>query len=322
MHGGIMSPRHKALPRRLPVLGVLLLISLLVGACGTGGSTLPAGTYTPSANAVPNFSHVFVILMENHGYSDIVGNTADAPYLNQLAGQYDLLTQYYAISHPSLPNYLALIGGDTFGTTSDCTDCFVNAPNLVDALETGHKTWRAYMESMPSPCFVGDSGQYYQKHDPFIYFDDIRSTPSRCQNVVPLDSLQSDLADSAMPDFVWITPNICHDMHDCSIGTGDTWLSQEVPLILASNAWKQNGALFITWDEAEDSDTSGCCRYAAGGLVATLVISPLVKAGGRSSTPYDHYSLLRTISAAWGLTPPAHAGDPATAPITGIWSAT
>ncbi len=266
---------------------------------------------------MPSFSHVFVILMENHSYSDIIGDTSGAPFINQLASSYGLLTQYYAVGHPSLPNYLALIGGDTYGVTSDCTDCFVSAPNLVDGLDAGHKTWRAYMESMPSPCFVGDSGSYYQKHDPFIYFDDIRTNSARCQNIVPLSGLQGDLASSSAPDFIWITPNICDDMHDCSIATGDSWLSQWVPRIIASNAWKQNGVLFITWDEG--TDNSGCCKYAAGGQVATLVISPVVKAGTRSNTPYDHYSLLRTICAAWGLTPPAHANDPASAPITGIW---
>jgi len=300
-----------------PLPAAVLLVAVVLSGCGAG-TTLPAGSYTPSANAVPKFSHIFEIVMENRGYSDIIGDTADAPYLNQLASSYALLTQDYAITHPSLPNYLALLGGDTFGVTSDCTDCFVQGSNLVDSLEAGNKSWRAYMESMPSPCFVGDSGQYYQKHDPFIYFDDVRTNATRCQNVVPMDSLASDLTGGATPDFVWITPNICDDMHDCSTATGDTWLHQWVPQILASSAWKQNGALFITWDEGNDNN--GCCQYASGGQVATLVISPLVRAGARASTPYDHYSLLRTICAAWGLTPPNHANDPASAPITGIYT--
>jgi hypothetical protein len=303
-------------------LAALAALALLTAACGSGagGATVPAGTYTPAPHAVPAFSHVFVIVMENHSYGDVIGNTGEAPYINQLASSYGLATSYFAISHPSLPNYLALVGGDTFGVQSDCTNCFVNATNLVDVLEAGHKTWRAYMESMPSPCYVGDSYPYAQKHNPFVYFDDIRNNPPRCQNVVPLTGLQSDLSGNTAADFTWITPNLCNDMHDCSIKTGDTFLSQSVPQILASDAWKHDGALFITWDEGEGNNSnSGCCKYAAGGQVATLIISPLVKAGARSSTPYDHYSLLRTICDAWGLTPPAHANDPATPPITDLW---
>jgi acid phosphatase len=294
----------------------LLALALALAACGD--YTLAPRAYTPTPGALPAFSHVFVVVMENHAYDDIIGNTNDAPFINELAGRYGLATRYFAITHPSLPNYLALLGGETFGVQSDCETCYVSAPNLVDALEAGHKTWRAYMESMPSPCFVGSSGTYAQKHNPFIYFDDIRTNAQRCQNVVPMDGLQSDLAQGNVSDFTWITPNLCDDMHDCSTRDGDTWLSQWVPRILASAAWKQNGALFLVWDEG--TDDSGCCQYASGGHIPLLVISPLVKAGTRSSTPYDHYSLLRTICAAWGLTPPGHAADATTAPLDDFFS--
>lgn len=297
--------------QRWRLIAVLILSSALLLA-GCGGNILPPQSYTPVAGALPSFSHIFVIVMENTEYSGIIGN-ASAPYINSLASTYGLATQYYAVSHPSLPNYLALTGGDTFGIGSDCTDCFVNAPNLVDVLEAGHKTWRAYMEGMPSPCFVGDAYPYMQKHDPFIYFDDVRNNPARCRNIVPLTGLAADLSAATVPDFVWITPNMCHDMHDCSTATGDQWLSQEVPLILASPAWNQGGALVITWDEGTSSD--GCCAYASGGRVATLVVSPLGKPHFQSATPHDHYSLLRTIADAWRLTEPGHAADPATAPL-------
>ena len=297
--------------------GLMMASALLLAGCG-GGTTLPTQSYTPRPGALPNISHIFVIVMENAEYSDIIGSS-DAPYTNSLASSYGLATQYYAVSHPSLPNYLSLIGGDTFGVTSDCTDCLVNAPNLVDALEAGYKTWRAYMEDMPSPCFTGDAYPYMQKHDPFIYFDDVRNNAARCHNIVPLTGLAADLSSGTAPDFVWITPNMCHDMHDCSTATGDAWLSHEVPLILASSAWKQGGALFITWDEGTSSD--GCCAYATGGRVATLVISPLGKSHVQSATPHDHYSLLRTIADAWHLTEPGHAADPATVPLTEFFAA-
>ncbi|MGH2517080.1 MAG: alkaline phosphatase family protein [Ktedonobacterales bacterium] len=304
--------------RRLrPAIMLVMAGMLLLAACG-GGTTLPAQSYTPSPGALPNFSHIFVIVMENSEYGDIIGSS-NAPYINSLAHTYGLATQDYAVTHPSLPNYLALAGGDTFGVTTDCNDCFVNAPNLVDALDAGHKTWRAYMESMPTPCFTGDAYPYMQKHDPFIYFDDIRNTPARCNNIVPLTGLASDLSAGAVPDFAWITPNMCHDMHDCSTATGDAWLAHEVPLILASTAWKQGGALFITWDEGTSSN--GCCAYANGGHIATLVISPLGKPRFQSATPHDHYSLLRTVTDAWNLTEPGHAADPASAPYTEFFTA-
>lgn len=296
---------------------LMLAGALLLAACG--GSTVPPQVYVPLPGALPNFSHIFVIVMENSEYGDIIGSP-HAPYINSLAHTYGLATQYYATTHPSLPNYLSLAGGDTFGVTSDCTDCFVHASNnLVDALEAGHKTWRAYMEGMPAPCFTGDAYPYAQKHNPFIYFDDVRNNSARCHDIVPLTGFASDLGAATVPDFVWITPNLCHDMHDCPTATGDQWLSQEVPLILASPAWKQSGALFITWDEGTSSD--GCCTFAGGGRVATLVISPLGRKQFQSATPHDHYSLLRTVTDAWQLTDPRHAADPATAPLTEFFTA-
>jgi hypothetical protein len=298
-------------PRLRLALGTLLLAALFA-ACGEA-SAPPVTAYTPTAHALPGFSHIFVIVMENRAYEDVIGSE-DAHYINQLASTYGLATAYYATTHPSLPNYLSLLGGDTFGVQSDCTTCFVHAPNLVDALEAGHKTWKAYMEGLPGPCYVGDAYPYMQKHDPFIYFDDIRTNPQRCANIVPLTQLTSDLASQSVPDFVWITPNMCHDMHDCSTSSGDQWLSQWVPRILASPAWQQNGVLFITWDEGTSDD--GCCGYASGGRIATLVISPLGKPHYRSSTPYDHYSLLRTIADAWQLSEPGHAASPDTHPLT------
>lgn len=312
---GAMLPRMGG--RTGIAVAALLLLALIVSACGGQGHVLSPTPYTPSARALPAFSHVFVIVMENHEYGDVIGSS-DAPYINQLASTYALATQYYAVTHPSLPNYLALAGGDTFGIQSDCTSCFVSASNLVDALEAGHKTWRAYMESMPSPCYVGDAYPYAQKHNPFIYFDDVRTNPGRCDNIVPLTQLQTDLTGASTPDFTWITPHLCNDMHDCSTATGDAWLASWVPRILASNAWKSDGVLFITWDEGTSND--GCCQYATGGHVATLVISPLAKPHYQSSAPYDHYSLLRTVTDAWHLNEPGHAASSATSPMTDLFT--
>ena len=278
----------------------LLLLFLLAGIIGFS-NVQPSGA---AAAPVPNFSHIFTIVMENKEYGSVIGNSS-AHYLNSLAQQYALATNYDGVSHPSLPNYLALTGGDTFGIHSDCTSCFVNQPSIVDQLEAAGKSWKAYMESMPTPCFVGDAGSLYrQKHNPFIYFDTVRTNATRCGKIVPYRQFTADAQANTLPDYVWITPNMCNDMHDCSVSTGDSWLRSEVPKILASPAWQQNGALFITFDEGSSS-TGG------GGHISTLVISPLGKPHFQSSVAYNHYSLLRTIAEAWGLPPLGKAANAA-----------
>ena len=254
---------------------------------------------TPLLNGAPSFSHVFIIVLENKEARQILDNP-DAPYLNQLAQEYARAEDFYAITHPSLPNYLALIGGDTFGISSDCNTCYVDADNLASQLAAAGRTWKAYMESMPEPCYARDAlPEYSVTHNPFLYFNAIRKDPDQCSRVVPFTQFSTDLQAGDLPDFVWITPNTCNDMHNCSIQTGDAWLQTWTPEILASSAWQNDGVLFITFDEGVSQ--SGCCSFAAGGKIFTLVISPLVKAGFVSTTSYDHYSLLRTIETAWDL---------------------
>jgi phosphatidylinositol-3-phosphatase len=272
------------------------------GAAPTTTATAgPSPTALPT-HQIPAFSHVFIIVMENEAYEQIIGNTTSAPYINSLAQNYGVALNYYGIDHPSLPNYIALAAGDTFTITNNCTSCFIDRSNITDQLEAAGKSWKAYMESMPSPCFVGDSGHLYrQKHNPFIYFDNIRNNLARCNNIVPFSQFDIDLQANALPDYVWITPNMCNDIHDCSLSTGDAWLQTWVAKILNSPAWQQSGVLFLTFDESRSADTTGCCQYAMGGHILTLVISPLGKPAYQSTVDYDHYSLLRTIEEAWGL---------------------
>src|SRR5579871_2904976 len=252
---------------------------------------------TPQPTAVvksaPSIDHVFIIVMENKMYDDIVGN-ANNPYINSLIHQYAFADNYSGVTHPSLPNYLAIIGGDTYNITSDCITCYVNAPNLVDQLEQGHKTWKAYMQSIPNTCFVGDKYPYAQKHDPFIYFDDIRKNPDRCSHIVPFTDLQGDMqSTTTAPNFIWVGLNLCNDTHDCPAQTGDKWLSTEIPLLLASPVFtKQNSLLFLTWDEGEGSGSNH---------IPTIVIGNSVKKGYVSHIAYTHYSLLHTIESFWGL---------------------
>ncbi len=246
------------------------------------------------------FSKVVVIVLENTEFDEIIDNP-DAPFFNQLAGQYGLAVNYFAITHPSFPNYLATTGGDTFGITEDCEDLSVcNRPepfpsNLADQIEASGRSWVAYMEDMPEPCYIGSSDLYGQKHNPFIYFDTIRLRPERCANIQPYDPA------GLLADFTWITPNLCNDMHDCRISTGDAWLRDVVSGILAQPEFQADGSgvLFITFDEGFGQNR-----------VATLVIGPLVKPGYQSNVSQNHYSLLRTIEESWGLPLLRNAGDP------------
>lgn len=287
----------------------------------TGGRPATPPTSAPSASStapsLPGFDHVILIIFENKDYEEIIGS-ADAPYLNRLASEYAVAERYYAVRHPSLPNYLALMGGETFGITTDCTTCFLDRPILVDQLETHGKTWKAYLEDLPQPCFLGaQAGGYALKHNPFLYFQAIRRDPARCQRVVPLSEFGTDLQGARLPNFVWITPNLRHAMHDGTVAEGDRWLASFLPPLLAAPAWRQS-VVFITWDEGRSND--GCCGVASGGRVPLLVVAPQVRRGYRSAKPATHYSLLRTIEDIWKLPPLGHSGDPSSRPLLDFFS--
>jgi len=256
--------------------------------------------HVPITKAAPGAGHVLLLVLENHSFGQIIGSP-DAPYLNGLAQKYGLATNYQGISHPSLPNYLALTGGSTFGISSDCTSCHVNAPSLADQLEAKGLTWKAYLEGMPSPCFQGaTSGSYAKKHNPFLYYDDVSGNQARCRrSIVPLASLSGDLAGGTLPDFSFIVPDQCHDMHSCAVADGDSWLASFLPGLLNSPPFQAGGVLFITFDEGSSDNH-----------VATLVIGPRIQAGARFNAAYDHYSLVRTIEDVFGLGYLQHASDP------------
>ena len=238
-------------------------------------------------------AHIAVIVMENEEYGDVIGSPS-TPFINRLARTYGLATRAFAITHPSLPNYLALTGGSTFGIDSDCTDCSVPGAGLAGQLQARGIGWKAYMEDLPHPCFTGaGAGEYAKKHDPFVYYRHLRA----CGRVVPLTQLQADESANALPTFTWITPNLCHDMHDCSPATGDRFLAALVPPLLRSLG--RDGLLFLTWDEGSSDD--GCCRLASGGHIATIVAGPGARRGARLHTPIDHYSLLQTVEDLLGL---------------------
>ncbi len=288
-------------------------------------SLAPASTCTlvPSATPtplVPNFDHIVVIVFENKEFGTVIGNPR-MPGFNRLAREYTLLTQYYAVTHPSLPNYIAMVGGDTFGITSNCEDCFIDAPSLPDLIEASGRTWITYREDMPSPCFVGSKVDYVQKHNPFIYFDSIRLDAARCERgIVPFSNLNADLAAGPLPNFVFITPNLCNDAHDCGLDVADAWLTKLLNLLIpALNADGDAWLVILTWDEGQGDHS--CCGLPekAGGRVATVLVSPRVKNGFEDDTPYTHYSLLKTIAEAWGLPYLGHAADESNVLILAPW---
>jgi phosphatidylinositol-3-phosphatase len=310
--GGVRGHTRR-LAAALVAVGVVPVAVL--GGCGGSSSARPSAHPVSSAgpaSTAPPVAHgparlaavgggapgrVAVIVMENKEYGDVIGSAA-APFINGLARRYALAQAMYAATHPSLPNYLALTGGSTFGISSDCTDCGVAATSIVDQLERAHVSWRAYMEDLPHPCFTGASaGDYTKKHDPFVYYTPIVNNRAWCAHVVSLTQLGAAERAGALPTFVWITPNLCHDMHDCPVATGDRFLSSLVPPLLRSLG--PRGLVFITWDEG--TSDSGCCRLASGGHIATIVAGPGAKRGARLTTPADHYTLLQTIEALLGL---------------------
>jgi acid phosphatase len=254
------------------------------------------------AAPLPNFTHVYIIVMENHEFSDIIGSPS-APYINSLAQKYGLGTAYTGITHPSLPNYMSLTGGDTF-FADDCIGCVVSAPNIADQVEASGRTWKGYFEDMGAPCVTNDngSGQYTVHHNPFVHYDDIVNNASRCQaHVVDFSNFGADLSAGTVPSYVFIAPNLCSDMHDCSIATGDAWLQTVVPAILGTPDFATS-VLFLVWDE-------GTSSIGGGGRVPMLAISPLVVTPGfQSAVAENHFSLLRTIQDAWGFAPLAQTG--------------
>jgi phospholipase C len=199
-----------------------------------------------------------------------------------------LLTQYHAVRHPSLPNYVALIGGDTFNITSDCTSCTINQTALPDLIEKSGRSWKAYEEDIPSPCFLGDSGNYMQKHDPFVYFDPIRNDTARCkQRVVPFTQMAEDLKNNQFPSFAFITPNMCHDGHNCNLQIVDDWLKKEIGVLQSSPALGSKWLIVVLFDEGTGGNDAGCCGLKeTGGRVPAVLISPQVKPGFEDNTPY------------------------------------
>jgi hypothetical protein len=271
----------------------LVAFAIVMAACGPGrtavrptqtpianvqSSPSPSASPSPSPSASPTPSHVFVIVMENRSYSQAIAG----PYEAALAKQFAAATNYHGVAHPSLPNYLAMTSGTTWGIADDGFHA-LPVGGLGTQLTNAHVSWRAYMEGMSNGCFR--SGYPYAlKHNPFAYYG------SACPpEIVPFTRFASDMTGD-VPRFVWITPGLCHDGHDCSTAVAEAWLRETIPVILSAPAWQQGGALFVTYDEGEDSANS----------VLTIVIRPN-PVQHSSNVAYNHYSLLATIEDMLGV---------------------
>ena len=304
-----------------------------------------------SAQGLKPFDHAFIIVMENHGSGSIIGDPA-MPYVNHLAQTYGYADHYFGVTHPSLPNYIAMTSGSNYFSHSDDPSQMFPHTNLFDQMEQAGLSWKGYMGGLPKPGFTGaqypvDSKNplYVNKHDPFVLYPQIKNDPQRMKNVVPLKQLADDLASGQVPALSFIVPDICNDMHgmagdQCNYGSdthlkalGNAAIERWVTRIMASKAWTGNSVIFVTWDETDytgNKATDGW-KSAAGGPDSPKLPAgtKLLPAGGTyggghvpmiviahdhlahvvSHTPYNHYSLLRTLEQAWSLPYLGYASD-------------
>jgi acid phosphatase len=275
-------------------------------ACALLVCALLAGPAATAVKKVPAFDHVVVLVFENKESPSVLGSRA-APTFNAYARRYANLTRYYGITHPSLPNYIALVSGSTQGITSDCTGCVVDATSLADSIEASGRTWKTYAEGLPAPGYLGGgAGRYAKKHNPFAYFRNIAKKPSRRANIVALPQLRADLAAESLPDFSLVVPDLCNSMHDCSVAVGDAWLRRNVRGLLKL----PKTVVFVLFDE-------GSSNVQGGGHTAALALGTAVRPGARFAAVTNHYGTLRTIEDAWGL--PLLGRSATATPITGIY---
>lgn len=283
---------------------------LFLCICGTGITGLLSGcggrTSAVPSQPLPAADHVFVVVLENHSFDQVMGNSA-MPYLNSLAKQHALATNYFAVAHPSIPNYFMLTTGKT-QTLDDAFTGTISDDNTVRALTGAGRSWTAYIESLPSAGYTGpDSGAYAKRHNPFAYLTDVTTSSVQAANMVPFTNFQPDLAAGNLASFVFIVPDLQNDGHDCPAGLAtcsdaqilantDNWLKTRIDPLLQSTRFG-NSLLIITWDEAAQSDISH-----GGGHVATVLVGPHVKSRFASVAEYQHQSVLRTVLESLGVT--------------------
>lgn len=278
-----------------------------------GSVTSHAGMLTVSAAApsvtTGRFGHVAVVVEENANYTAVAGSSM--PYLFGLMSQYGSATQYYANTHPSIGNYFMLTTGQILTNDDRQTPSSfpVSVDNVVREITAAGKTWKAYAESLPSVGYVGGDttrggGHYYVRHVPLAYLTDVQNSSAQRQNLVPFAQLAEDLSTGNLPNYSFITPNGCDDAHDCSLGTADNWLKNEIDPLIKNSVFQKDGLLIIVFDESGNDNTNG------GGRVVCALISPAFsKLGYQSTTQYQHESVLRLTLEGLGVTTLPGAGS-------------
>nr|BFE57073.1 alkaline phosphatase family protein [Dactylosporangium thailandense] len=278
-----------------------VVFALATTALVATGLTAAAST-AQAATGVPRFDHIVLVMFENHAYSQISG-ASSAPYFNSLASQGAKFTKSYAITHPSQPNYIALFSGSTQGVTSD--DCPKNftGTNLQSQLSGAGLSFKGYSESMPSNGYTGcSSGTYQRKHNSWVDFSSVPAASN-----LTFASFPSSANYASLPTVAFVSPNMCNDMHDCSVGTGDTWLKNNLDAY-AQWAKTHNSLLIVTFDEDN--------RLALN-QIFTVFVGAHVQAGSYAEK-INHYNVLRTIEGAYGL--PGIGGAASLSPITDVWN--
>ncbi|MDR2986786.1 MAG: alkaline phosphatase family protein [Nocardiopsaceae bacterium] len=304
---GVM-PEKLRTPSRASMLAAACVV---LASCGT--SSAPAGVGVehsgqpsatssprPSAVAVPRPAHTVVVILENHPYDAVIGNS-EARYINALARSGALFTASYAVTHPSEPNYLALFSGSTHGVTSDQCPTTLHAPNLAADLIAKGATFTGYSEGLPGTgSQVCVQGEYARKHAPWTDFTGLPPAVNQ-----PFSRFAAG-GFASLPDVSFVIPDLCHDMHDCPVGTGDAWLRTHLSMY-AAWAQKHDSLLIVTFDEDDGSQSNH---------IATIFTGQQVRPG-RYHTPINHYNVLRTIEEAYGL--PFRGQARTHFPITSIW---
>lgn len=278
-----------------------VVLALTATALVATGLTAAASA-AQAATGVPRFDHIVLVMFENKAYSQISGS-GSAPYLNALAAQGAKFTKSYAVTHPSQPNYIALFSGSTQGVTSDdCPKTFSGA-NLGAQLSGAGLSFRGYSESMPSDGYTGCvSGNYQRKHNSWVDFSSVPAASNLTYASFPAPSNYASL-----PTVAFVTPNMCNDMHDCSVGTGDTWLKNNLDAY-AQWAKTHNSLLIVTFDEDNRLALNQIFTVFAGAHVAA----------GSYAEKINHYNVLRTIEGAYGL--PGINGAAGLTPVTDVWN--
>jgi hypothetical protein len=285
---------------RLRILGATAAAGLAIVVAAQVTSASAASTGTNATAAVPRFDHVVIAVMENKKYSQVIGNSA-APYINSLATTGANFTSSHGVTHPSQPNYIAMFSGSTQGVASDaCPQNFKGRANLGRQLIDAGRTFAGYSEDQPSVGYTGcNTAGYARKHNPWVDFDNVPAEGNQ-----PYTAFPSDYA--ALPTVSYVIPNLCNDMHDCPVSTGDAWLKTNLDGYVQW-AKTHNSLLILTWDEDD---------FGLSNQIVTVFAGAGVRAGNYSQN-INHYNVLRTIEDMYGLAPLGKAAS--AGPITNVW---